>query len=167
MSISPERFREVFGSFPTSVSVITALDELGVPRGFTCNAVCAVSAAPPLLLICVDKSSQTLPAIAATGAFVVNVLAAAGEDTSRLFAGKETDKFGSVEWRPSALAGGAPILADVALAYAECRVVDTVQGGDHWIFIAKVEGAEVSAREPLLYFKRQYSAWAPDLAAVH
>ncbi|MDH6112142.1 flavin reductase (DIM6/NTAB) family NADH-FMN oxidoreductase RutF [Kitasatospora sp. MAP12-15] len=167
MAISPERFREVFGSFPTSVSVITALDDQGQPRGFTCNAVCAVSAAPPLLLICVDKNSQTLPAIAASGAFVVNVLASSGEEVSRLFAGKETDKFTAVDWRPSALADGAPILADVALAYAECRVVDTVEGGDHWIFIARVEGAEVAAREALLYFKRHYSVWNQELAAAH
>ncbi|WP_035798953.1 flavin reductase family protein [Kitasatospora mediocidica] len=170
MAINPERFREVFGSFPTSVSVVTALDGQGQPRGFTCNAVCAVSAEPPLLLVCVDRGAQTLPAIVASGAFVVNVLAASGdhgERTSRLFAGKEADKFAAVDWRPSAVAGGAPILADVALAYAECRVVDAVEAGDHWIFIARVEGAEVSAREPLLYFKRQYSSWAPDLAPVH
>ncbi|PYC83784.1 flavin reductase [Streptomyces tateyamensis] len=166
MAIGPDLFREVFGSFPTSVSIITALDEEGEPRGFTCNAVCAVSADPALLLICVDKKSQTLPAIAASGTFVVNVLAAAGEDASRVFAGKENDKFAAVDWRPSAVADGAPVLADIALAAAECRVVDAVQGGDHWIFIARVEGAQVFHRAPLMYFKRRYSSWGPQLAAV-
>ena len=65
MPVSPESFRELFGSFPAQVAIITAVGADGRPRGFTCTTTCAVSAAPPLLLICVDENSQTLPAILA------------------------------------------------------------------------------------------------------
>ncbi|MBC3842340.1 flavin reductase family protein [Streptacidiphilus sp. 4-A2] len=166
MAISPQRFRDVFGSFPTSVAIITALDDAGEPRGFTCNAVCAVSAEPPLLLVCVDKKSQTLPAIASSQAFVVNVLSDAGEDASRLFAGKSDNKFAEVAWRRSEHAAGAPVLTEATLAYAECRVVDSTLAGDHWVFFARVEAAEVFTRDPLLYHKGRYSSWQPHLALV-
>ncbi|MFG2607156.1 flavin reductase family protein [Streptomyces sp. NPDC048514] len=160
MPVSSEQFREIFGSFPTAVAVITTVDDQGEPRGFTCNAVCSVSAAPPLLLIGVDKQSQTLPALLSTQAFVVNFLAASGQEASQVFASKSQDKFATVRWRPSDLAAGAPILTDVALAYAECRTVQTVEAGDHWLFVAQVEGGRTDAREPLLYCRGEYSIWS-------
>ncbi len=164
MPIGSEQFREIFGSFPTAVAIITAVDEQGEPRGFTCNAVCSVSVTPPLLLISVDKRSQTLPALESSQAFVVNFLSASGQEASQVFAGKGQDKFTHVRWLPSEAAGGAPILSDTALAYAECRVVQTVEAGDHWLFIGQVEGGDTHAREPLLYCKGEYSIW-PQLAS--
>ncbi|MGW5469305.1 flavin reductase family protein [Streptomyces chartreusis] len=166
MPVSPEGFRELFGSFPAQVAIITAVGADGRPRGFTCTTTCAVSAAPPLLLICVDENSQTLPAILAGRSFVVNVLAAPGEEASRVFAGKAGDKFDRVAWEPSRRAGGAPILTDVALAYAECRVVQTVTAGDHRIIVGEVEGSAVFPREPLLYGKGEYHAWPVVPVAV-
>lgn len=165
MPVTSQQFREIFGSFPTAVAVITAMDEDGEPRGFTCNAVCAVSASPPLLLIGVDKKSQTLPAILSSRAFAVNFLAASGAETSRIFAGKGHDKFSGIEWEPSAVADGAPVLTDVALAVAECRTEQTVEAGDHWLIVARVDGGTVFPREPLLYCQGAYSTW-PLPAAV-
>lgn len=168
MAVDAVRFRELFGSFPTSVSIVTTLDDRGEPRGFTCNAVCAVSADPPLLLVCVDKGSRSLPALQHSGAFVVHVLAEEGRDASDRFAGRSEDKFAGQEWYPSAAAGGAPVLTGVALALAECVVVQRVEAGDHWIFIARVDGAQVFPRRPLLYHRRGYHVWesAAELAGT-
>ncbi|MFI0817433.1 flavin reductase family protein [Streptomyces sp. NPDC021098] len=166
MPIGAERFRDIFGSFPTAVAIVTVVDEQGgVPRGFTCNSVCSVSAEPPLLLIGVGKQSQSLPTLMSSGLFAVNFLARSGHTASRIFAGKGKDKFAGVVWKPSALAGGAPILTDIALAYAECRTTRTVEAGDHWLFVAEIEGGEAFSREPLLYCQGNYSSWTP-LAAV-
>ncbi|MER6329921.1 flavin reductase family protein [Streptomyces sp. NPDC001034] len=159
MSLDSERFRKIFGSFPTAVAIVTALDEQGRPRGFTCNAVCSVSAATPRLLVGVGKSSQTFPALASSGAFVVNFLADSGEQASRTFADKGPDKFAGLVWEPSTHAAGAPILTEIALAYAECRTVQTVDAGDHWLLIADVHGGEAYDREPLLYCRGAYSTW--------
>jgi len=161
MAVDAERFREVFGSFPTSVSIVTTLDEEGQPRGLTCNSVSAVSVEPPLLLVCIDKRSQTLPALQKSGAFVVHVLADGGQSASQAFAGKSEAKFDGRSWRPSAAAGGAPVLADISMAHAECTVVQRVEAGDHWIFIGHVEAAESFARRPLLYHRRGYSVFQP------
>lgn len=114
------------------------MDETGGPRGFTCNAVCSVSVTPPLLLISVDKRSQTLSALESAQAFMVDFLSASGQEASRVFANKGQNKFANVRRRPSEIAEGAPILSDVTLACAECRVVQTIEAGDHWLFIAQV-----------------------------
>src|SRR5256885_7232825 len=148
--------RTLFASFPTAVTIITAMDRTGRPVGFTGNAVCAVSAEPSLLLICVGNRSETLPAIMDSGAFVVNLLSEDAEEASRAFAGKSPDKFAGHRWVPSRVAGGAPILEDLALAYAECVVVKTIEAGDHWVFIAAIEGVEVFPGSPLVYFQRGY-----------
>ncbi|MCD0486340.1 flavin reductase family protein [Streptacidiphilus sp. ASG 303] len=157
--VEPEAFRELFGSFPTAVSVVTTLDAEGRPRGFTCSALTSVSADPPLLLVCVDRRSQTLPAMAATGAFAVHVLAEGGERTAQRFAGRSGDRFAGLDWEPSALAGGVPLLEGPVLGRAECRTVRTVEAGDHRIVIGRVEGARVFPRRPLLHRRGAYGVW--------
>ncbi|PAU45696.1 flavin reductase family protein [Streptomyces albireticuli] len=159
MAVDAARFRALFGSFPTAVTVVTATDANGRPRGLTCNAVSAVSVEPPLLLVCVHRNARTLAALRYSGAFVVNVLADGGQDTARVFADRSAHKFAGVEWVPSAHARGAPVLVDVALAHAECVVVRAVEAGDHWIFIGRVEHAESYPRPPVLYHRGAFTVW--------
>lgn len=164
MPVASKRFSELFGSFPTPIAIVTAMDAEGRPFGFTSNAVCPVSAATPMLLISVGKESRTLSAIVSSQAFAVNFLSAAGQAASQVFASKATDKFAHVTWEPSAIAKGAPLLTEIALGYAECQVERTIQVSDHWLFIARVEGTAVFPREPLLYRKGDYSVWSPQRA---
>jgi flavin reductase (DIM6/NTAB) family NADH-FMN oxidoreductase RutF len=154
-----ELFKEVAGSFPAGVAVVTARDADGQPRGLTSNAICSVSASPPLLLVCVDKRSQTLPAIRSAGSFVVNFLAAGREELSDRCASKRPDKLAGVAWQPSAIAGGAPILVDDVVAVAECLVVREIDAGDHCIFIGGIEAGAVYERVPLMYYRRAYAPW--------
>ncbi|MEU6081625.1 flavin reductase family protein [Streptomyces sp. NPDC047108] len=158
--MSSARFSELFGSFPTPIAIVTATNGDGEPYGFTSNAVCSVSAATRMLLICVGKGSRTLPAIMSSQAFAVNFLSASGRAASQVFASKATDKFAHVEWQPSVIAEGAPLLLDIALSYAECRVEKAIEVSDHWLFIARVEGAGVFPREPLLYRQGDYGVWS-------
>lgn len=154
--IDDDQFRALFASFATGVSVITARGEDGCLAGFTGNAVCAVSASPPLLLVCVGKNSNTLPVIIESRAFVVNLLAEGGEAVARMFAGKSPDKFTGQRWIPARAAGDAPILIDAILAYAACVVEQAIEAGDHLIFVARIVDTETFARFPLVYFQREY-----------
>ena len=61
-------------AFPTGVAIVTTLEPDGTPRGLTTNAVSSVSAEPPILLVCVDRDSRTLPALLHTKRFVVNFM---------------------------------------------------------------------------------------------
>jgi flavin reductase (DIM6/NTAB) family NADH-FMN oxidoreductase RutF len=153
-------FFAIMGAFPTGVTIVTALDADGSPRGLTSNAVCSVSAEPPLLLVCVDKRSQTLPALQSTRRFVVNYLQAGRDALANLFASKEPDKFADVAWRPAA--NGMPLLHEDSLAWAECSVIQEIDAGDHIVFLGQVEDGQppVPASQPLMYFRRTYGTWS-------
>lgn len=160
MPVDADRFRAIAGSFPSGVTVVTALTSEGSPRGLATSAFCSVSLDPPMVLVCLDRDSRTLEAIRASGAFVVNVLSADRVDLARRFATKDVDKFGDVAWRPAALAKGAPVLADGAIAHAECLAAQVIKAGDHFVVIGSVEGGEARDGAPLVYFRRSYGNWA-------
>lgn len=146
-------------AFPSGVAVVTAVGRDGVPKGLTTRSFVSVAAAPPLLLISVDRSSRTLPAIRDSGAFVVNFLASGREDLSNLFASKADDKFERVRWIPSVAARGAPVLPDDSVAYAECLVSREIEAGDHYLVLATVEGGRFIGGRPLMYYRRSYAEW--------
>jgi flavin reductase (DIM6/NTAB) family NADH-FMN oxidoreductase RutF len=154
--IDPQRYREVMSSFPSGVVIVTAFGHDGEPRGLTVNAFCAVSLEPPLTLACIDKLSNTLPAVRHTGGFTANILAAGRESLARLMATKAEEKFKKLEWRRSD-AGGGPILDHDIAAYAVCMLKDTIDAGDHWILIGNVvEGARIPDVTPLVFGRRDY-----------
>jgi flavin reductase (DIM6/NTAB) family NADH-FMN oxidoreductase RutF len=159
-------FRRAMGSFPSPVSIVTALDRDGVPRGLTCSAVCSVSMAPPSLLICVNKRNGTLDAIRDSGGFVVNLLREGRHATSDVFASSSAHKFVGVRWKPSA-AFGLPLLVDHILAFAECSLHTEITAGTHAILIGLVHTSGRVSREsgPLVYYDRTYGRWAlPEVA---
>ncbi|RBM14163.1 flavin reductase family protein [Streptomyces sp. PT12] len=157
--LDADTFRKLFGTLPTPVAIVTALGEDGGPRGFTCNAFSAVSAEPPQLLVCVDKRSRTLPGLLASGVFALNFVAHEGREAARLFAGKAARKFDEVVWRGGL--GGVPVLPDAAVAYAGCRLVRSVDMGDHLLVIGRVEESELFPRTAALYQRGVFGVWEP------
>lgn len=138
MALEKVFFRQVMGHFATGVTVVTT-NNSGIIGGLTVNAFCSLSLDPPLVLVCVDLSSSTLPLIRASKCFAVNMLTDKQEAISRCFATPSTDRFErfcDVSYHTEAT--GAPILDDV-LAFIDTRVVAEYPGGDHVIFIGQVE----------------------------
>lgn len=168
MTVTPELFKGIAGSFPAGVAVLTTVDADGTPRGLTTTAVCSVSCTPPLLLACVDKSSQTLAALHQSRSFVLNFLREGSEHVSGIFASKSPDKFVDLPWAPAEHAGGAPILTEHVIAHAECTVQSITDAGDHDLFLAKVEFGSCSEGSPLMYFRRSYASWprTPELRSA-
>lgn len=161
-AVGNDQYRELAGSFPTGVTIVTTRDPSdGNPRGLTSQTFVGLSTEPPLIMISVAKTSRTLPSLLRSRAFVVNFLRADAEALSTLFASKAEDKFKGLEWAESAAARGAPILRSASVAYAECIVVEVHEAGDHWIFVGRVDGGEMWGGAPLMYYRRQYAPW-PD-----
>jgi flavin reductase (DIM6/NTAB) family NADH-FMN oxidoreductase RutF len=156
-AIDRASFFALMSAFPTGVTIVSTLDESGQPRGLTCTMTCSVSAEPPLLLVCIDKQSNTLPALRHTGRFVVNYLRDGRAELSNRFATHSPGKWTGVAWKPSK--HGIPCLHVDSLAYAECRIVNNVGSGDHVIFVGRVEGGRSPApgTQPLIYFRRTYT----------
>lgn len=151
-----ERYRELLASFPAGVTVVTAFDADDRPRGLTLVAFCGVSLDPPLVLVCVDRDSNTLPAIRSAGGFTVNLVRQDSHALARRMATKAEDKFAGVRWsRPPAPAG--PVLEEDTAAHLLCRMVSAVEAGDHFVFIAEVlDGRVHLERKPLLFHRREF-----------
>lgn len=158
--LTPDEFRAVIGHFASGVTVITTVDG-GQPHGTTASAVSSLSLEPPMLLICMNRSSTTGQAIASSGVFAVNVLAEHQTSLAGHFATKGADKFQGTSVTSGAC--GQPLL-DEALAHLECRVSETVPAGTHMVFLATVETATARSGKPLTYFRGQFGALeaAPD-----
>jgi flavin reductase (DIM6/NTAB) family NADH-FMN oxidoreductase RutF len=156
--IEHSEFRRVMGHFATGVSVVTTLRPNGTPCGLTLSALASVSLDPTLLLVCVDRASDSHACIATYGAFAVNVLAeGTGEMIARRFAGKE-DKFQGIAVATAAT--GAPVLTD-SLAWMDCRLVQALPGGDHTIYMGEVVAADARPGTPLVYYRGGYGRLAP------
>jgi flavin reductase (DIM6/NTAB) family NADH-FMN oxidoreductase RutF len=157
MPVDRTTFFEIMSAFPTGVAIVTTLDAEGSPRGLTSNAVCSVSADPPLVLVCVDRTSRTLPALLAAKGFVVNFVAAGSHELAARFASKADDKFDGIDWRPAP--SGRPWLHADAVAYADCVTDQEVEAGDHVILVGRVEAGRPPGPEsqPLMYFRRSFS----------
>jgi len=158
--LGPDDFRRVMSHFASGVTIITAWDADQRPTGLTASSFTSVSLHPPLILVCVSQKAQSYPAIQAAGRFAVNILSIGQEAVSRRFAtttNTRDEKFAGLDYRPGTL--GLPVLSD-ALAELECTVVHAYPGGDHTIFVARVDAADSrgdAGKEPLLYFRGNYS----------
>lgn len=160
MALDQSTYREILTNFPSGVSIVTARGDDGTPFGLTVSAFCAVSLDPPLVLVCIDKSSTTLPAIEGSRAFTVNILAAGKEELALRFAGKSEEKFHGLEWDPPSIAEAGPILTGDSVAYAVCKTSDAIEAGDHWIFVGAVQDGAVRSHEvPLVYARRRFADW--------
>jgi flavin reductase (DIM6/NTAB) family NADH-FMN oxidoreductase RutF/DNA-binding FadR family transcriptional regulator len=149
--LSSSEFRDIIGRFASGVTVIPAQHE-GRPFGTTASAVSSLSLEPPMLLVCLNKSSTTGQAVAQARHFAVNILGEGQADAAMRFAGKG-DKFAGTTIVHGV--AGTPLLAD-ALANLECRVVEEVTGGTHSVFLAEVEHATGRQGAPLAYFRGQF-----------
>jgi flavin reductase (DIM6/NTAB) family NADH-FMN oxidoreductase RutF len=155
-----QAFTASMAAFPTGVTIVTTLDEDGSPVGLTCNAFMSVSVDPPLVLVSLDRSSNTLPALQRRERFVVNFLAAGREDLALRFAGKSSDKFAEISWDVNAR-HGLPVLHEDTVAYIACEVVNEIEAGDHILFLGRVFEAKPPEVDslPLLYFRRTFDRW--------
>ncbi len=150
--VDQRRFRDTLGAFPTGVTVVTAPG----PAGLTTNAFSSLSLDPPLVLVCFDNGSRTLPAVRASGRFAVNVLRAGQEELAAVFASKRVgaEKFAAVTHTDD---HGVPVL-DGALAWIVCDLVQLVPAGDHTIGIGAVTALHADAGgDPLVFFRGGYT----------
>ena len=146
--------RDALGCFATGVTVVTAIGENDVPIGLTANSFTSVSLDPPLLLVCIAKSSGSLKAMENSRHFAVNVLHIGQQPVSNIFARPGEDRFAEIAWSEGHQ--GAPLLSG-ALAAFECEKYAEYDGGDHVILVGRVSPASYEPRrDPLLYFKGKY-----------
>ncbi len=158
MAISGEDFKRALGLWATGVTIVTARSGERV-HGMTVSAFTEVSLDPPLVLVCADKSSNTLPLIEEGGVFGVNVLARDQDELSNRFASKKDEwkRFDGLGYDSGVT--GAPLLHGTT-ANLDCAVVASHEHGDHVVIVGEVREVRTSDRPPLLYFGGRYGAFA-------
>lgn len=161
-------FRAVLGHFPTSVTIVTTLDESGGtarPVGLTIGSFTSVSLDPPLVGFLPVSTSETFMALERHGRFVVNELGSGQDEWCWRFAksGNEDQRFADIEWYPSP--GGCPILPG-ALAWIDCELVETYPMGDHHFVLGRVTALEnhpdSDGHRPMLFYRGKLGHFATD-----
>jgi flavin reductase (DIM6/NTAB) family NADH-FMN oxidoreductase RutF len=141
--------RRTLGMFATGVTVITALKGEQV-HGMTANAFMSVSLEPPLVLISVDRRTKMCGFLHEGMHYGVSVLCATQAALSDRFAGRSSEeepRFAIVKETP---------LVEGALAHFVARVERSYWGGDHSLFLGRVEYARQNEGTPLLFHGGRY-----------
>jgi len=158
MPVSRPSFRQACSRFATGVAVATILDSSGQPHGLTVNSFSSVSADPPLVLICIDRGCSLLPQFLESRHYGLSFLSDQQQDLSNRFAVLPEGRFQGVDWSPGTTTG-VPLLG-AAIGWMECAVRQTIEAGDHVIFLAEVVACDTSSGDPLLYFASGYKRMA-------
>lgn len=151
-----EALRQAMTRLSTGVCVVTASWQ-GRLHAMTATAVCSVSLEPPLVLVCVGRTSRFHAAVLGAGAWGVSVLAEDQADVARHFADRGRDLLTQLDPVPHVRGAvtDAP-LVDGALAWLECATWATHDGGDHTIVVGRVLDGGGGPGGPLTYFRGRY-----------
>lgn len=143
----PDMVRGFNRQFTTGVTVVTTTDG-GKPRGLAVNAYASISFDPPLIMVCIQRTSSTYPALHAATHLGVNILSNRQHDVVSMFASKAEDKFATIDWHAGP--HGSP-LVDGSAAMLEAEIRERFQAKTHTVFICRVRHAEVNDVGAMVY----------------
>ena len=143
--------RQTLGMFATGVTVITTLRGEQI-HGMTANAFMSVSLEPPLVLISVDRRTKMCGLLHEGSRYGVSVLCESQSALSDRFAGRQGEdlpmpRFDVMRETP---------LVEGALAHFVATVSKSYWGGDHSLFLGRVEYARHHDGAPLLFHGGRY-----------
>jgi flavin reductase (DIM6/NTAB) family NADH-FMN oxidoreductase RutF len=143
--------RRTLGMFTTGVTVITTLKGEQV-HGMTANAFMSVSLDPPLVLVSIDRRTRMCGLLYEGSRYGVSVLCETQSALSDRFAGRATNGTPEPTFE---LVRDTP-LVEGALAHFVARVERSYWGGDHSLFLGRVQYARQHPGTPLLFHGGRY-----------
>jgi flavin reductase (DIM6/NTAB) family NADH-FMN oxidoreductase RutF len=153
MSIDAAAFKKGMRHLAASVTLITTRHD-GLRGGLTATAVCSVSAEPPQILVCVNRTASAHDPIGHAKVFCVNILAPEHRKIAERFAGMDgiegDERFNSLgEW--STMKTGAPVLKGCPVSF-DCKLVAELGAGTHTIYIGEIVDIVLDGNAvPLVY----------------
>ncbi|MEI6267500.1 MAG: flavin reductase family protein [Methylococcaceae bacterium] len=161
MTVSVDDFKKALQLWASGVTVVTTSSEKFGVQGMTVTAFTSVSVNPPQVLVCINDSADTGAGIEESQSFAVNILNADQQDLSNQFAGgtSQQQRFENTDWKAGIT--GAPILNNTLMSL-DCKVVEKVLAGTHWIIIGEVQDCVCRSGEPLLYYRGAYRELGND-----
>lgn len=142
--MEPEAKKTALRMIPYGLYVLTAEREDGQVAAAGVTWVTQASFEPPLVVVGVKADSFIHSVIKESGAFALNVLGKGQGSVARTFF-KPVEREGQTIGGEPFHAGvtGSPVLDNVP-AYIECNLVDTLERGDHSVFVGQVVDAGVA-----------------------
>lgn len=141
--MDPKHKRTALRAINYGLYIVTSVHD-GEYAAAGINWLTQASFDPPLVVAGIKADSETRSVVQRAGSFVVNVLGEDQADVAKAFFRPtvvEDGLLNGLPFRP-APTSGAPVLADLPYWF-EARVTDTVDRGDHTIFVGEVVGAGV------------------------
>lgn len=136
---SPKEFRDAMRAFVGNCSVIT-VGEGAEASGLVVTSAISLSAEPPLLLACVNRSSSSWPVLKQTGYFGWSSLGSAHQSVAERFSGmggvKGPDRYLGSDWETAVT--GAKLLVGAPIAF-DCEVEEMIDRATHSILIGRVK----------------------------
>ena len=136
--MDPTTKKAVLRMIPYGLYVLTGETPDGEIAAATVNWVTQVSFQPPLIVVGVKADSSAHGVIKTAKTFALNVLGKGQQAMAFTFfkpALREGDKISNEPFHRGTT--GAPII-DTCPAFIECKLTDTVEKGDHSIFVGEV-----------------------------
>lgn len=151
-----EHFKLGMRRLAAGVSLITTVNQ-SVRHGLVATAVSSVTADPPTLLVCINKTASAHAHVSEAGILCVNILADAHEEVAGRFSSPvdREKRFEYGEWQT--LRTGAPALVNSMVSF-DCEVRQAVPYQSHTIFLAEIVSVELwaEAKRPLVYLDGRY-----------
>ncbi|MEJ2868851.1 flavin reductase family protein [Actinomycetospora sp. OC33-EN08] len=162
MPLDAAGLRTAFSARPEGL-VALAADVGGLREGMAASTFTPASLDPPLVSVCVARSSRTWPRLRASRGLGVSVLAEEHEQVARRLSARDGDRFAgtAVTTRSS----GA-VLIDGACAWFECAIEDELDAGDHLIaLLAVLEVHHLPDARPLVFHRSSFTQLASPCPA--
>ena len=161
-TISGEDFRLAMRRLAGGVSIISGAGPDG-PLGVTATAVVSLTAEPPSVLCCLNRSLALETVVKETGRFAVNMLRADHHDLAQRFAGmhgvRGSAKFEQGNWE--ILPTDVPGLSDSLVTF-DCRVDGILEVGTHSVFVGLIDEVFFGeSGDPLVYCNGTFSSLNP------
>ena len=161
-TISGEDFKLAMRRLAGGVSIISGTGPDG-PLGVTATAVTSLTAEPPSVLCCLNRSLALETAVKETGRFAVNMLRTDHHDLAKRFAGmhgaRGSAKFEQGNWE--ILPTDVPALSDSLVTF-DCRVDSVLEVGTHSVFVGLIDDVFFGhSGDPLVYCNGTFSSLNP------
>lgn len=151
--------RNAFGCFPSGVTAICAMFD-GEPVGMAASSFTSVSLDPPLVLVCIQNSSDTWRKLKDAPRIGVSVLGEQHDRACSQLAAKSGDRFAHLDWL--ATDGGA-VLLEGAAAQLDCSIVEQMPAGDHALVLLRIEDLKFQpAVKPLVFHGSRFRKLATE-----
>lgn len=154
----PAVLRHAFGRFPSGVTALCAVVD-GRTVGMAASAFAGVSLQPPLVAVCLQRTSRTWQMLRRAARIGISVLGAGQDAQCRSLAGPADERFDGVPW--NRIGSGAVVLRD-AEAQFDCSLDREIDAGDHTLALLHVHAVALGqAIDPLVFHASTFRRLAP------